>query len=371
MATGRQKPYLRLVLIIISIVVVRAQWLIDFGDKDNADYDYDGEDLINFDLEEGEEDGGGGFGRREKEEKPCPPPPPPRNGQVHVWGGGLLLEYRCNPPYQAVGPSHGACDLSTGLWTIGAPFCVESKCPALVAPNNGVVMTDVTGGVATFTCRPGYYLIGSRVLLCEEGRWTGIYPICAVIPEPVSSTTEGGGGGGEVGRTTVTTAAPVTEDLSVEDSDETCFHHHVEPPTLLNAVVDMSYVMNEVRGRYVMVATYSCYPGYRLLNQSANTLFCRNLKWGALQPPKCVSENDPCQVNKGGCEQMCIPGNRTYSCTCKSGYTLASDGKTCVDVDECAIDNGGCQQDCHNTHAAFFCTCQQGYTANGPFACLG
>ena len=63
----------------------------------------------------------------------------------------------------------------------------------------------------------------------------------------------------------------------------------VEPPALENAVVDISYVMNEVRGRYVMLATYTCFPGYRLLNESANKLFCRNLRWGAAHAPKCVS----------------------------------------------------------------------------------
>ena len=53
-------------------------------------------------------------------------------------------------------------------------------------------------------------------------------------------------------------------------------------------MVDISYVMNEIRGRYVMLATYTCYPGYKLLNQSANKLYCRNMRWGAAQPPKCI-----------------------------------------------------------------------------------
>ncbi|XP_076446162.1 uncharacterized protein LOC143283746 [Babylonia areolata] len=355
MAAGWQQSciYDVCLVVIICSVIVRGQWLFDYGDKDNIDYDFEDVDLLTVDPDV-------------EEKKPCVPPPPPRHGQTHVWGEGMLLEYICDWPYQASGPTHGACNLSSGNWTIEAPFCVEDKCPALVAPNHGVVERDVTGGVATFTCRQGYYLIGSRLLLCEGGRWTGIYPICAVIPEPLATTTQSE----DATRSAVTTPAPVTEDLSVEDSDETCFHHHVEPPTLSNAVVDISYVMNEVRGRYVMVATYSCYPGYKLVNQSANTLFCRNLQWGAAQPPKCVSENDPCQINKAGCEHMCVPGNRTYACTCHPGYTLDTDGKHCVDVDECAIDNGGCQQDCHNTHASFFCTCHQGFTASGPFACL-
>jgi hypothetical protein len=47
-----------------------------------------------------------------------------------------------------------------------------------MAPNHGVVNIDDTGGVASFVCRHGYYLIGSKHLLCEGGRWTGVYPIC-------------------------------------------------------------------------------------------------------------------------------------------------------------------------------------------------
>lgn len=63
----------------------------------------------------------------------------------------------------------------------------------------------------------------------------------------------------------------------------------VEPPVLENAAVDISYVMNEIRGRYVMLATYTCFPGFKFLNDSANKLYCRNLKWGAPDIPKCVS----------------------------------------------------------------------------------
>ncbi|RUS76626.1 hypothetical protein EGW08_015602, partial [Elysia chlorotica] len=55
------------------------------------------------------------------EKIPCPPPPKLANGETIVWGEGLLLEYRCKPEFFPVGITHGACDLSTGKWTISPP----------------------------------------------------------------------------------------------------------------------------------------------------------------------------------------------------------------------------------------------------------
>ena len=57
-------------------------------------------------------------------------------------------------------------------------FLSANECPKLIPPYQGVVNIDESGGVATFTCHQGYYLIGSQVLLCEHGKWMGVYPFC-------------------------------------------------------------------------------------------------------------------------------------------------------------------------------------------------
>ena len=42
------------------------------------------------------------------------------------------------------------------------------------------------------------------------------------------------------------------------------------------------------------------------------------------------------------------------------------------DVDECYRNNGGCDHICHNTHSSFYCSCRAGYTLQADRrTCLG
>ncbi|KAI8747854.1 multiple epidermal growth factor-like domains protein 6, partial [Biomphalaria pfeifferi] len=67
-----------------------------------------------------------------------------------------------------------------------------------------------------------------------------------------------------------------------------------------------------------------------------------------------------CAINNGGCEKECINVHGSYKCACPSGFELASDARSCLDIDECAVKNGGCQGKCINTHGAFRCECPEG-----------
>ena len=40
---------------------------------------------------------------------------------------------------------------------------------------------------------------------------------------------------------------------------------------------------------------------------------------------------------------------------------LDNDGYTCVDIDECEVNNGGCEQICENTNGTHYCSCKYGY----------
>ncbi|XP_037720229.1 uncharacterized protein LOC119553717 isoform X2 [Drosophila subpulchrella] len=73
----------------------------------------------------------------------------------------------------------------------------------------------------------------------------------------------------------------------------------------------------------------------------------------------CLAEN-LCEVNNNGCEQICLSG-RGGACSCREGFELSSDGKSCEDVDECLVDNGGCQQVCRNLPGSHTCACERGY----------
>ena len=43
-----------------------------------------------------------------------------------------------------------------------------------------------------------------------------------------------------------------------------------------------------------------------------------------------------------------------------------------VDINECNVNNGGCDQICNNTYGSYRCTCEEGYTLEfDGFNCSG
>ncbi|XP_041374591.1 fibrillin-1-like [Gigantopelta aegis] len=288
---------------------------------------------------------------KEEDWKKCQHPGDIRNGRTEVWGEGLLLEFECEEGFFAIGITHGACDVISGKWTITPPVCVASGCPQISPPRRGVVTYKHNGGVAEITCRPGYYLVGSSFLICENGQWTGIFPFCAVNAKA---------------RTEIRRNIKVSKtDANLKRADETCFQQHVEPPTVPNAIMTTSYVFSTYISRYIMVAIYTCVGGYKLANKYANKLYCSNSVWSAVVRPICKSDNNPCKKSNGGCAHICIPKKDTFACSCSTGYTLGHDYRSCQDIDECLLENGGCEQECLNTFGSYSCTCASGFMVNG------
>ncbi|CAI8005516.1 Receptor-type tyrosine-protein phosphatase F [Geodia barretti] len=62
------------------------------------------------------------------------------------------------------------------------------------------------------------------------------------------------------------------------------------------------------------------------------------------------------------CTPSCENGGTCTSpntCTCQNGWS----GDSCNnDINECAVDNGGCHHTCHNTAGSFECRCNSGYS---------
>ncbi|CAG5123452.1 unnamed protein product, partial [Candidula unifasciata] len=275
-----------------------------------------------------------------------------------------LLSDRCKKGHFAVGVTHGACDLSTGTWTIDPPVCVDKECPELSPPTHGVVNIENSGGLANIVCRQGYFLLGDSTLVCEDGRWRGVMPLCAGTAQPNEKTKS---------RKTpeqVETKGLWSDFHSLTESDDTCYYHQISPPEILHAVVGTKFSRIEVRQRYVMVATYTCVFGFTLRNSSNSQLFCKNMIWSAPAWPECIQKDNPCETDNGGCHHYCTPtGDQAHSCSCYDGYSLAGDARTCVDADECAINNGDCQQECLNTEGSYLCMCNDGFIPKGSI-CL-
>ena len=96
-----------------------------------------------------------------------------------------------------------------------------------------------------------------------------------------------------------------------------------------------------------------------------------------------------CDIDNGGCDQICINTIGNFHCNCSEGYLLNDDGFSCdgektafmivynfsisfniADIDECL--SSPCHSDaiCNNTGGSFTCTCVNGYTGDG-FQCTG
>lgn len=75
-----------------------------------------------------------------------------------------------------------------------------------------------------------------------------------------------------------------------------------------------------------------------------------------------ANANDLCK-NNGGCEHICAVVNGQAKCSCRKGFELNHDGRTCHDKDLCAVHNGGCDQICTSDHDkdTVTCSCRNGY----------
>lgn len=71
---------------------------------------------------------------------------------------------------------------------------------------------------------------------------------------------------------------------------------------------------------------------------------------------------DPCASLR--CAHACNENGGSYACTCRQGFKLAADGRSCVDFNECT-DARRCAGDnsrCVNTVGGFQCVCKDGYS---------
>lgn len=70
------------------------------------------------------------------------------------------------------------------------------------------------------------------------------------------------------------------------------------------------------------------------------------------------------ETTKGGCEHHCT--NLTdggFICGCYSGYIIdATNKKKCLDIDECATATSTCSHVCTNLNGTYSCSCRSGFT---------
>jgi CUB/sushi domain-containing protein len=111
----------------------------------------------------------------------CPVLENPANGVVMTTGlsPGDTATYTCDPGYELVGTAVQTCG-NNGEWSDVPPTC-RPVCPTRFDPENGMVLLTgmSVGDTATYTCDTGFELIGESVLNCQsDGTWNNPPPIC-------------------------------------------------------------------------------------------------------------------------------------------------------------------------------------------------
>jgi hypothetical protein len=70
-----------------------------------------------------------------------------------------------------------------------------------------------------------------------------------------------------------------------------------------------------------------------------------------------------CDLENGGCEQLCTDLDDGFVCDCEDGYESATDGAACINIDDCA--DSLCLNDgtCVDGVASYICECADGFEA--------
>ncbi|XP_066264425.1 E-selectin-like [Branchiostoma lanceolatum] len=93
-----------------------------------------------------------------------------------------IMYFTCDRGYNLVGARSTTCQ-TDGTWSDSVPTCQAVRCTMLTPPANGAMTgSNSYRDVVTFTCDPGYKLVGTSTLTCRpDGTWSGRSPTCTAV----------------------------------------------------------------------------------------------------------------------------------------------------------------------------------------------
>ncbi|XP_048256923.1 uncharacterized protein LOC124140301 isoform X3 [Haliotis rufescens] len=232
-------------------------------------------------------------------------------GQSSSVGGSVT--YSCYPGFTLSNSATISCR-NDGTWG-PTPTCTIASCSPLSTTLNFGTVTKVEGdgtefgSIVNFTCNAGYQISGEPILFCtSSSTWTANVPSCIPLNCPIPRIPHG----------------------RLTSTQEAFFG-----------------VLRQV----------TCDSGYRLNTSSSQVTCGADQMFTNLDTMAC-EDIDECP---GPCAQDCMNTDGSYKCSCRPGYTLNANGRSCDDVNECNADNGGCSQVCVNDVGSYKCQCNSGY----------
>ncbi|UYV77164.1 hypothetical protein LAZ67_14003472 [Cordylochernes scorpioides] len=288
----------------------------------------------------------------------CSVPTSPQNGQVTLPPGepsvGQRAVYSCDQGYRMLGLTNRVC-LESGKWSPIVPtICLPVTCPPPPPPaTNGKLETQghYYGNEATYTCEPGYYLVGPETRRCGAlGTWepddnTVCEPVrCPSPVQPAHGRFLLGDARAGVIEEVVRRFGSVLEVFcddgyklegmamrlcgvsgSWEGEEALCRAIKCPRPP---AVENGKLVVDRAEGRLGDTAVYRCLPGYHL--SASSMLICgEDETWGGpsvtCQPNKCPS--------LPGTTDFPVAVGTSVEITCSPGYVPDGTAKTFCGLD--------------------------------------
>ncbi|GFX78983.1 signal peptide, CUB and EGF-like domain-containing protein 2 [Trichonephila clavipes] len=308
-------------------------------------------------------------------------------GQISVFANCLPRDFIVD------GENPISCE--NGLLTGDLPVCkkVTNACAPLDPPLFGsklcTVKAPAVGSVCTFYCTSTHHLRGSQRRICTESlQWTGNEVHCeerpkCLTPLPLENGKVIGCSPSRILLFNDTCHFQCNEGFQLEGPDHlTCGlsgkmvdDHGVErfPKCYTNSSQEAPQRENlkaldpctinrggcdHFCNLVADIPTCSCNKGF-LLQRDGKTCRVKNVAE--------TEEMKQTRTKKEYCNGQCGPHKCVQEltgvrCSCRRGYKLLPDNKTCEDINECSSKNFRCSHQCINTFGAAHCACPKGYT---------
>ncbi|XP_044180207.1 sushi, von Willebrand factor type A, EGF and pentraxin domain-containing protein 1-like isoform X4 [Acropora millepora] len=303
----------------------------------------------------------------------CSNPGSPEHGNIigSDFGHGGQVTFLCLPKYSLSGSATMTC--RDGKWSSALPVC-KAYCMSPGSPHNGTTHGSNFhhNKRISFSCLPGFMLIGHSTAVCINGKWSASVPRCIVVcPDPGAPINGSRVGDSFLDGQTVAfrcheshtlVGQQVLRCLSGRWSSDVpeCKAHCLPPVAPSNGRVFASNSNNEHGTRL----RFACNSGYK----GASIVQCDDGKWNSSLP--LCEDIDECTEGLSECFEnaVCrnIPGS--YQCECKRGFVKRG-GKCLIGIEKCkdpGIPRNGARRGDQFFHKArVFFLCNKGFTLDG------